>query len=186
MNPVWKLNCFLFNIEGYGEFFSGITPRIKATEVWLVATSAGHLKYWRYGKTREFRVKLNFAPKNSPTFYPELLFDCIYCIYVIQWYIESCKMLFIWKKVDVQKKKKREQHRVLSTSTCDCHRYLWTGPYVAPFFFFFFFRRLIPSLYILFSLKTHIFFFFSFWTSTFFHINNILQLSMYHCMTYIQ
>jgi hypothetical protein len=52
----------------------------------------------------------------------KLLFDCIYCIYVIQWYIESCKMLFIWKKVDVKKikikKKKSEQHRVLSTSTC--------------------------------------------------------------------
>jgi hypothetical protein len=31
---------------------------IKATEVWLLATSAGHLKYWRYGKTREFRVKI--------------------------------------------------------------------------------------------------------------------------------
>jgi hypothetical protein len=28
--------------------------------VWLLATSAGHLKYWRYGKTREFRVRLNF------------------------------------------------------------------------------------------------------------------------------
>ena len=27
MNPVWKLNFFLFNIEGYGKFFSGITPR---------------------------------------------------------------------------------------------------------------------------------------------------------------
>ena len=26
MNPVWKLNFFLFNIEVYGEFFSGITP----------------------------------------------------------------------------------------------------------------------------------------------------------------
>ena len=26
MNPVWKLFFFLFNIEGYGEFFSGITP----------------------------------------------------------------------------------------------------------------------------------------------------------------
>ena len=26
MNPVWKLNFFLFNIVGYGEFFSGITP----------------------------------------------------------------------------------------------------------------------------------------------------------------
>jgi hypothetical protein len=46
------------------------------------------------------------------------------------------------------------------------HRYLWTGHYVAPLFFFFFF--------------------FFFLTSTFFHINNILQLSMYHCMTYIQ
>ena len=28
MNPVRKLNFFLFNIEGYGEFFSGITPAI--------------------------------------------------------------------------------------------------------------------------------------------------------------
>ena len=26
MNPVWKLNFFLFNIEVYGEFFSDITP----------------------------------------------------------------------------------------------------------------------------------------------------------------
>ena len=26
MNPVWKLKFFLFNIEGYGKFFSGITP----------------------------------------------------------------------------------------------------------------------------------------------------------------
>ena len=30
MNPVGKLNFFVFNIEGYGEFFSGITP-IEAT-----------------------------------------------------------------------------------------------------------------------------------------------------------
>jgi hypothetical protein len=45
------------------------------------------------------------------------------------------------------------------------HRYLWTGPYVAPLFLFFFF------------LYKH---------RLFFHINNILQLSMYHCMTYIQ
>jgi hypothetical protein len=29
MNPVWKLIFFLFNIEGYGEFFSGITPNIR-------------------------------------------------------------------------------------------------------------------------------------------------------------
>jgi hypothetical protein len=28
MNPVCKLNFFLFNIEGYGEFFSGITPEV--------------------------------------------------------------------------------------------------------------------------------------------------------------
>jgi hypothetical protein len=26
MNTVWKLNFFVFNIEGYGEFFSGVTP----------------------------------------------------------------------------------------------------------------------------------------------------------------
>ena len=31
----------------------------------------------------------------------------LYLLYIIQWYIESCKMLFIWKKIDVQKKKKR-------------------------------------------------------------------------------
>jgi hypothetical protein len=46
--------------------------RIKATEVSILATSAGHLKYWRYGKTREFRVKLNFAPK-IPNFLPGTL-----------------------------------------------------------------------------------------------------------------
>jgi hypothetical protein len=42
-------------------------------------------------------------------------------------------------------------------------------PYVAPFFFFFF--KMMTPLFL---------------TSTFFHINNIFQLSMYHCMTYIQ
>jgi hypothetical protein len=26
VNPVWNLKNILFNIEGYGEFFSGITP----------------------------------------------------------------------------------------------------------------------------------------------------------------
>ena len=33
MNPVWKLQFFLFNIEGYGKFFSGITPKTDTTEV---------------------------------------------------------------------------------------------------------------------------------------------------------
>ena len=42
-----------------------------------------------------------------------------------------------------------------------------------PFFFSFFFRCYPAPIF--FSL-----------TSIFFHINNILQLSMYHCMTYIQ
>jgi hypothetical protein len=52
------------------------------------------------------------------------------------------------------------------------HRYLWTGPYVAPFILLlFFFKMLPPPL---------------FFNIDFFHINNILQLSMYHCMTYIQ
>jgi hypothetical protein len=37
MNPVWKLNFFLFNIEGYGEFFGGITPfRQKARNLFLM------------------------------------------------------------------------------------------------------------------------------------------------------
>ena len=40
-----------------------------------------------------------------------LLFDCIYCIYVIQWYIESCKMLCTWKKINVKKKGGRGNQR---------------------------------------------------------------------------
>jgi hypothetical protein len=44
----------------------------RVTYLLSTATSAGHLKYWRYGKTQEFRVKLNFVPKNSRTFYMEL------------------------------------------------------------------------------------------------------------------
>jgi hypothetical protein len=36
------------------------------------------------------------------------------------------------------------------------------------------------------TLCCSLFFFFFFLTSTFFHINNIFQLSMYHWMTYIQ
>ena len=53
----------------------------------------------------------------------------------------------------------RFMNKIVVTSTI-VHRYLWTWPYVAPFYYFFSFRRLIPSLYILFSLKTHIFIFF--------------------------
>jgi hypothetical protein len=37
MNPVWKLNFFLFNIEGYGEFFSGITPEFLQREIGVVS-----------------------------------------------------------------------------------------------------------------------------------------------------
>jgi hypothetical protein len=33
MNPVWKLKFLLFNIEGYGEFFSGITPFRQKTKI---------------------------------------------------------------------------------------------------------------------------------------------------------
>jgi hypothetical protein len=40
-------------------------------------------------------------------------------------------MLFIWKKIDVQKKKKEKkgggQHRVLSTRTCDLNNELMIG-----------------------------------------------------------
>ena len=108
----WQLSMEHFPLAICDFQTTFLKTRIKATEVWLLATSAGHFKYWRYGKTREFRVKLNFAPKNSRTYIMsetrhgyKLLFDCIYCVYVIQWYIESCKMLFIWKKVDVKKKR---------------------------------------------------------------------------------
>jgi hypothetical protein len=46
--------------------------RIKATEMWLLAKSAGHLKYWRYGKTREFQVKSSGIFWRKILFYPEL------------------------------------------------------------------------------------------------------------------
>ena len=39
MNPVWKLNFFLFNIEGYGKFFSGITPFRQKTLILMVPHS---------------------------------------------------------------------------------------------------------------------------------------------------
>jgi hypothetical protein len=49
-----------------------------------------------------------------------------------------------------------------------------------PFFLFSFYY------YFLWDVDPPLFLFLFVWTSTFFHINNILQLSMYHCMTYIQ
>jgi hypothetical protein len=75
-----------------------LKTRIKATEVWLLATSAGHLKYWRYGKTREFRVKLNFAPKNSRTFYPELSCYTVSSIFQMtsRCFVYACLILFLY------------------------------------------------------------------------------------------
>jgi hypothetical protein len=63
---------------------------------------------------------------------------CLIVFIVYMWYIESCKMLFIWKKSRCsknknkkrgatslkKKRKKKEQHRVLSTITCDLIFYL--------------------------------------------------------------
>ena len=69
------------------------------------------------------------------------------------------------QKIELDLKLRNLESIIVSSIMNHSHRYLWTGPYVAPFFFFF--LRFC-------------------WTSTFFHINNILQLSMYHCMTYIQ
>ena len=46
--------------------------------------------------------------------------------YVIQWYIESCKMFCTWKKIDVKKKREGQSeapYRVLSTST---YSVLWS------------------------------------------------------------
>ena len=59
-----------------------------------------------------------------------------FCIYVIQWYLESCKMLCTWKKKWCLKKKRDGQseapynHRVLSTSTCDLEECLRPYGYV--------------------------------------------------------
>jgi hypothetical protein len=33
MNPVWKLKKILFNIDGYGEFFRGITPTTEHIDI---------------------------------------------------------------------------------------------------------------------------------------------------------
>ena len=66
---------------------------------------------------------------------------------------------------------------VNSTGTCG------QDPMLLPFFlfsFYYFFLWDVDPTPFFFS------FFVFVWTSTFFHINNILQLSMYHCMTYIQ
>ena len=61
----WQLSMEHFSLAICDFQTTFLKTRIKATEVCLLATSAGHLKYWRYGKTRLFRVKLNFTPKNS-------------------------------------------------------------------------------------------------------------------------
>jgi hypothetical protein len=65
-------------------FFS---TQVEATEVSILATSAWSFEMngnsngnWRYGKTREFRVKSNLAPENSRTFYPELVSCCKYIL----------------------------------------------------------------------------------------------------------
>jgi hypothetical protein len=43
-NPVWKIIFFLFNIEGYGEFFSGITPfRQKTRNLFLMVPHSNWL-----------------------------------------------------------------------------------------------------------------------------------------------
>jgi hypothetical protein len=43
MNPVWKLNFFKFNIEGYGEFFSGITPTCMYVRGYLQGNENGRV-----------------------------------------------------------------------------------------------------------------------------------------------
>ena len=40
-----------------------VKTRIKATEVSILTTYAGHLKYWRYGKYRDFRLRLILRQK---------------------------------------------------------------------------------------------------------------------------
>ena len=57
MNPEWKLNFFLFNIEGYGEFFSGITPCIVCPSIY----SFGIFKFFLYiasQRSRFFYIKI--------------------------------------------------------------------------------------------------------------------------------
>jgi hypothetical protein len=56
MNPVWKLNFFLFNIEGYGEFFSGITA-IKYT-TWFFSDIIAFNKSLSMCKLRHIAHKL--------------------------------------------------------------------------------------------------------------------------------
>ena len=50
MNPVWKLIFFLFNIEGYGEFFSGITPKTLhfAWVILFIKVNCRTRRAWRY------------------------------------------------------------------------------------------------------------------------------------------
>jgi hypothetical protein len=56
----WQLSMEHFPLAICDFQTTFLKPRIKATEVSILATSAGYLKYWRYGKTREFRVKVTY------------------------------------------------------------------------------------------------------------------------------
>jgi hypothetical protein len=53
----WQLSMAHFPLAICDFQTTFLKTRIKATEVSILVTSAGHLKYWRYSKTREFRVK---------------------------------------------------------------------------------------------------------------------------------
>jgi hypothetical protein len=79
------------------------------------------------------------------------------CIYVIQWYIESCKMLCTWNKIDVKKKEgNQKHHRVLSTSTCDleeCLRpYAMCNIYIL--FYVYYFQAKLVNNYMYISIKS--------------------------------
>ena len=77
-----------------------------------------------------------YAYVRNPVWIETAVWSFFFCIYVIQWYLESCKMLCTWKKNWCLKKKRDGQseapynHRVLSTSTCDLEECLRPYGYV--------------------------------------------------------
>jgi hypothetical protein len=99
-----------------------------------------------------------YAYVRNPVWIETAVWLYFFCIYVIQRYIESCKMLCTWKKIDVKKK----EGWAIRGTIGSCPQVPVILKSVSD-----------PML----CATSHPSFFL---TSIFFHVHNILQLSMYH------
>jgi hypothetical protein len=91
MNPVWKLIFFLFNIEGYGEFFSGITPILPWSIYWYIHFIVSrHIWYQQLPqRTRYLSLFIVFLRSMFIWYWWELYISCqTYCIYLTIKYVK--------------------------------------------------------------------------------------------------